>query len=195
MIDRALVLNSSLAEAWYYGGWAKIYLGEPEAALERFARAMRLSPLGPWVVSLRAGIVHAHFLLGHYDEAVSWAAIALRDDPDHLPSLRIGAASNAMAGRPGASAGGGSSAAATASGVAHLQSEGRARPLSAHRSLAIRGRVAKSRVARMRNRGRATARGARLPVLCPSQKWCLRDATSKTHRLAHIGLFVPAMKR
>jgi adenylate cyclase len=43
--------------------------------------------------------VQAHFLLGHYDEAVSWAAIALRDDPDHQPSLRIGAASNAMAGR------------------------------------------------------------------------------------------------
>ena len=41
-----------------------------------------------------------YFLLGHYDEAVSWAAIALRDDPDHQPSLRISAAINAMAGRP-----------------------------------------------------------------------------------------------
>jgi tetratricopeptide (TPR) repeat protein len=99
LIDRALVLNSNLAEAWSFGGWAKIWLGEPEAALERFARAMRLSPLDPRVVTARAGIVQAHFLLGHYDEAVSWAAIALRDDPDHQPSLRIGAASNAMAGR------------------------------------------------------------------------------------------------
>jgi TolB-like protein/class 3 adenylate cyclase/tetratricopeptide (TPR) repeat protein len=99
MIDRALVLNSNLAEAWSFGGWAKIWLGEPEAALERFTRAMRLSPLDPWVVNMRAGIVHAHFLMGHYDEAVSWAAIALRDYPDHHPSLRIGAASNAMAGR------------------------------------------------------------------------------------------------
>jgi TolB-like protein/class 3 adenylate cyclase len=99
LIDRALVLNSNLAEAWSFGGWAKIWLGEPEAALERFARAMRLSPLDPWVVNMRAGIVHAHFLLGHYDEAMSWAAIALRDNPDHQPSLRIGAASNAMAGR------------------------------------------------------------------------------------------------
>ena len=41
-----------------------------------------------------------YFLLGHYDEAMSWAAIALRDDPDHQPSLRICAASNAMAGLP-----------------------------------------------------------------------------------------------
>jgi hypothetical protein len=30
LIDRALVLNSNLAEAWYFGGWAKIWLGEPE---------------------------------------------------------------------------------------------------------------------------------------------------------------------
>ena len=47
LIDRALVLNSNLAEAWYYGGWVKNFLGEPEAAIERFARAMRLSPLDP----------------------------------------------------------------------------------------------------------------------------------------------------
>ena len=47
LIDRALVLNSNLAEAWSFGGWVKIFLGEPEPAIERFARAMRLSPLDP----------------------------------------------------------------------------------------------------------------------------------------------------
>ena len=51
LIDRALVLNSNLAEAWFCGGWAKIWLGEPEPAIERFARAMRLSPLDPRVTS------------------------------------------------------------------------------------------------------------------------------------------------
>ena len=35
LIDRALVLNSNLAEAWFYGGWVKNWLGEPEAAIER----------------------------------------------------------------------------------------------------------------------------------------------------------------
>ena len=49
LIDRALVLNSNLAEAWNFGGWVKNWLGEPEPAIERFARAMRLSPLDPWV--------------------------------------------------------------------------------------------------------------------------------------------------
>jgi tetratricopeptide (TPR) repeat protein len=55
LIDRALVLNSNLAEAWFYGGWVKTFLGEPEAAIERFARAMRLSPLDPRVPAMRSG--------------------------------------------------------------------------------------------------------------------------------------------
>jgi tetratricopeptide (TPR) repeat protein len=100
LIDRALVLNSNLAEAWFYGGWVKNYLGEPEPAIERFARAMRLSPLDPRVTAERAGTAHAHFFLGRYDEAASWAAMALQDNPDYQPGLRIAAASNAMAGRP-----------------------------------------------------------------------------------------------
>jgi TolB-like protein/class 3 adenylate cyclase len=100
LIDRALVLNSNLAEAWFYGGWVKNYLGEPEPAIERFARAMRLSPLDPRVTAARAGTAHAHFFLGRYDEAASWAAMALQDNPDYQPGLRIAAASNAMAGRP-----------------------------------------------------------------------------------------------
>ena len=100
LIDRALVLNSNLAEAWYYGGWVKNWLGEPEPAIERFARAMRLSPLDPWIIGMRAGTAHAHFFLGRYDEAASWAAMALQDSPDFQPGLRIAAASNAMAGRP-----------------------------------------------------------------------------------------------
>ena len=100
LIDRALLLNSNLAEAWQCGGWVKIWLGEPKPAIERFARAMRLSPLDPWVPVMRIGTAHAHFFLGRYAEAVSWAAMALQDNPDAQAGLRISAASNAMAGRP-----------------------------------------------------------------------------------------------
>jgi TolB-like protein len=98
LIDRALVLNSNLAQAWSFGGWVKNWLGEPEAAIERFARAMRLSPLDPSLLRMRSGTAHAHFFLGRYDEAASWAAMALQDNPDYQPALRIAAASNAMAG-------------------------------------------------------------------------------------------------
>src|SRR6266699_2683682 len=55
LIDRALGLNSNLAEALYGGGWVNIFLGAPEAAIERFARAMRLSPLDPLATGMRTG--------------------------------------------------------------------------------------------------------------------------------------------
>jgi TolB-like protein/class 3 adenylate cyclase len=100
LIDRALLLNSNLAEIWSFGGWVKTWLGEPETAIERFARAMRLSPLDPSLLIMRAGTAHAHFFLGRCDEAASWAAMALQDNPDYQGGLRIDAASNAMAGRP-----------------------------------------------------------------------------------------------
>ncbi|HEY3229509.1 MAG TPA: tetratricopeptide repeat protein, partial [Roseiflexaceae bacterium] len=87
-------------EAWFCGGWVKNYLGEPKLAIERFARAMRLSPLDPWVTRMRSGTAHAHFILGRHDQAASWAAMALQDNTDYQPGLRIAAASNAMAGRP-----------------------------------------------------------------------------------------------
>ena len=44
LIDRALQLNPNLAEAWHFSGWVRIYLGEPEVAIEHLAHAMRLSP-------------------------------------------------------------------------------------------------------------------------------------------------------
>jgi TolB-like protein/class 3 adenylate cyclase len=99
LIDRALVLNSNLAEAWNFGGWVKNWLGEPQPAIERFARAMRLSPLDPRLGAMQVGTAHAHFFLDRYDKAASWAAMALQDNPDFQSALRIDAASNAMAGR------------------------------------------------------------------------------------------------
>jgi adenylate cyclase len=100
LVDRALMLNSNLAEAWRCSGWMKNWLGEPKLAIEHFSRAMRLSPLGRWLVDIQSGIAHAHFFLGRYDEAASWAAMAFQDNPHFQAGLRIGAASNAMAGRP-----------------------------------------------------------------------------------------------
>jgi tetratricopeptide (TPR) repeat protein len=93
------VLNSNLAEAWFCGGWVKNWLGEPELAIERFTRAMRLSPVDPLATKMRSGIAYAHFFLGRYDEAASWAAMALQDDAANKPALRCDAASSAMLGR------------------------------------------------------------------------------------------------
>ena len=99
LVDRALALNSNLAEAWSFGGWTKTWLGEPAVAIDRFARAMRLSPLDPRMMIMQSGIAYAHFMTGNYDEAASWAAMALQESPEYPPALRQAAASHAMAGR------------------------------------------------------------------------------------------------
>ena len=98
LVDRALVLNSNLAEAWNFGGWVKILLGEPETAIERFARAMRLSPLDPRVKQCERDRA-CTFLPGPHDEAASWAAMDCKGS-ELSTWIRIAAASNAMAGRP-----------------------------------------------------------------------------------------------
>ena len=100
LVDRALGLNSKLAEAWRCCGWMKNWLGDPKLAIDHFARAMRLSPLGRWLVDIQSGIAHAHFFLGRYDEAALWAALALQGNPDFQAGVRISAATSGMAGRP-----------------------------------------------------------------------------------------------
>jgi TolB-like protein/Tfp pilus assembly protein PilF len=99
-VDRALGFNPNLAMAWYFSGWLRVWLGKPDVAIEHFARAMRLSPLDPYISYAQAGTAHAHFFAGRYDEASSWARMALRGVPDLLPALRMAAISDASAGRP-----------------------------------------------------------------------------------------------
>ncbi len=99
-IDRALALNPSLAAAWYFSGLARLWLGEPDLAIEHLARAMRLSPLDPRIGQMQSATAYAHFFAGRYDVASSWAGMALRERPDSLNALHIAVASNALAGRP-----------------------------------------------------------------------------------------------
>jgi len=98
-IDRALALNPNLAAAWVYSGWARMWLGEPDTAIEHLARAMRLSPLDPLIGFMQSATAHAHFFAGRYDMASSCAGMALQDRPDYVVALRVAAASNALAGR------------------------------------------------------------------------------------------------
>jgi adenylate cyclase len=43
-IHRALTLNPNLAFAWLAIGWLKVWLGEPEAALQHLAHTIRPEP-------------------------------------------------------------------------------------------------------------------------------------------------------
>jgi TolB-like protein len=93
-IDRAVTLNPNLAWAWLYSGWARIWLGQPDTAIEHFAHAMRLSPLDPLIADVQAATAYAHFFAGRYEEAASWAGRAV----DAPTASYVAAAANALAG-------------------------------------------------------------------------------------------------
>jgi len=78
--------------------WVKVWLGEPEAAIERAARAMRLSPNDPQVFNMQAGIAAAHFVAGRYADALSSAELSIHGKPDYTLSTFVAAASAALAG-------------------------------------------------------------------------------------------------
>jgi len=99
LIDRALVLDPNLASAWFLGGFLRVWHGEPDSAIEHFARAMRLSPLDPEMYRMQAGMAVAHLFAGRFDAASSWAEKAFRDLPSFLMVVSIIAASHALAGR------------------------------------------------------------------------------------------------
>ena len=88
LIDRALVLNPNLASAWFLGGFLRAWNGEPDGAIEYFARAMRLSPLDPEMYRMQAGMAAAHLFAGRFDTASSWAEKSIRQLPSFLMVVR-----------------------------------------------------------------------------------------------------------
>ncbi len=98
-IDRALMLNPNLSMAWYFGGWIRNWLGEPEAAIEHLTHAMRLNPLDPRIVGMYAAMGAAHGLAGRYADALSWVEKALWERPNFVHALRVATITNVLAGR------------------------------------------------------------------------------------------------
>lgn len=99
LIDRALTLNPNLAAAWFLGGFLRVWRGEPDDAIERFAHAVRLSPLDSEMYRMQAGVAMAHLLAGRPDTASMWAEKACRELPTFLLAVGILAAAHAVAGR------------------------------------------------------------------------------------------------
>ncbi len=99
LLDRALLLNRNLASAWFLAGFLRTWNGEPDAAIEHFAHAMRLSPLDPELYRMQAGLAAAHLFAGRFDAASSWAEKAFRELPSFLMVVSVIAASHALAGR------------------------------------------------------------------------------------------------
>jgi TolB-like protein/Flp pilus assembly protein TadD len=99
LIERALQINPNLAWVWVFGGWSKLWLGEPEDALEHIDRAIRLSPQDPQLFQMQTVGAYAHLFLDRFSEAMLWAERALLERSNHVSATRVLAASCAMAGR------------------------------------------------------------------------------------------------
>jgi TolB-like protein len=99
LLDRSLLLNPNLAISWVRSAWVRIFLGEFDLAIEHAGRAMRLSPLDPFLVGMQSAIAFAHFCAGRYDRSVVWAEKAVKEQPTFATALRILAASSASLGR------------------------------------------------------------------------------------------------
>ena len=99
LLERALMLNPNLLAAWYLSGFQRIALGEPNDAIERLAKGIRLSPLDAEMPRMQTGMALAHLLAGCYDLASVWAGKALRELPSFALAAGIVAASEALAGR------------------------------------------------------------------------------------------------
>ena len=99
LVDRALALSASLAWIWNYGAYARLYLGEPAAAVEHGRRALRLSPRDPQTFGIKSAIALGHFFEGRYELAQDWARAALADRPTFLVALCVAVIGAALGGR------------------------------------------------------------------------------------------------
>jgi TolB-like protein/Flp pilus assembly protein TadD len=98
LIERALALDPNNAWAWARWGWIGIYRADPLAALERFERAMTLSPLDPFSFNTRMGMASALACSGRPRDAVVIAKDITKRHPDVTWAHRLLAAWAAMAG-------------------------------------------------------------------------------------------------
>jgi tetratricopeptide (TPR) repeat protein len=98
LIDRALELNPSFADAWYHSGWMRLFAGDPAVAIEHFETSLRLNPRGQRGFHL-GGIGTALFLLRRFDEAAAALRVSLEELPTFTQSYRALAACYAHMGR------------------------------------------------------------------------------------------------
>jgi adenylate cyclase len=98
IVDRSLALDPSSAYGWRWSGFLRLYAGQPELAIERFEKSLRLNPrdLG-WAQLTGIGI--AHFFRGRPEKATEALLQALQENPSYPLANRFLASCYAHAGR------------------------------------------------------------------------------------------------
>jgi tetratricopeptide (TPR) repeat protein len=82
-----------------WAGYCRLYIGEPEAALECFEKFQKGVVLDAYAPAVRAGAAGALLQMGRFEEALEAAEQALRINPLYPSPLRIAAAALAHLGR------------------------------------------------------------------------------------------------
>jgi adenylate cyclase len=99
LLEKALVLDPNSAWTWNRSGWLRTFRDDPKTGIAHFERAIRLSPFDPMIFNSYAGIGDAHFVTGHYAEAIRWLEKARLAHPKAAWINRFLAASYALDGR------------------------------------------------------------------------------------------------
>jgi adenylate cyclase len=99
LADRALELNPSYADGWYYSGVLRNWAGHPELALKSFAKYLRLNPRDRNDFNYLIAISMSLFFCQRFDEAAAKLRECLERWQDHTLSCGFLAASYAHLGR------------------------------------------------------------------------------------------------
>lgn len=99
LLERAVAIDPNSAWAWSRLGWLDNYGDQPERAVEKFERALRLSPLDPMNFNNYVGIGSAHEVAQDYDKAAAFYQRALEERQHASWIYRALAASLVGAGR------------------------------------------------------------------------------------------------
>jgi adenylate cyclase len=99
LYDKAIELNPNLVVAWAMRGICNGSLGNTARSISDFEQALRLSPRDPMRWLAQHGLAWSHLMAGRYDEALSWATLALQFNPAVGFTLRVLIAAHAYAGR------------------------------------------------------------------------------------------------
>ena len=90
VLDRALTLNPNSAIAWQLRGWIyALRKAQPEAAIEAFDRAQRLSPFDPRSYFNGVGLAMAHLVARHFEQAIEFADRTLYTQPRTATAIRV----------------------------------------------------------------------------------------------------------
>jgi len=79
--DRSFALSSSSALALGFSSIVRAWKGDDAIAVEQANRALRLSPVDPWIQLPYTGLAYAHFAAGRFEETVAAASLATQSNP------------------------------------------------------------------------------------------------------------------